>query len=106
MLFHENRLSVISYLVFVENWGRCRKICCLLQLCLALKGLSRGLLIHSLFKYFSSLQIESPILIQPFLKDMTNSELHAVMTGGYATIAGSALVIFTSFGVSMPMNVA
>ena len=37
MIFRENRLladdsHVISYLIFVENWERCRKICRLLQL--------------------------------------------------------------------------
>ena len=36
MIFHENRLladdsHLISYLIFVENWERCRKICRLLQ---------------------------------------------------------------------------
>ena len=31
---------------------------------------------------------------------MTTSELHAVMTGGFATIAGSVLGAFISFGVS------
>ena len=31
---------------------------------------------------------------------MTESELHAVMTGGFATIAGSVLGAYISFGVS------
>ena len=31
---------------------------------------------------------------------MTTSELHAIMTGGFATIAGSVLGAFISFGVS------
>ena len=38
-------------------------------------------------------------MIAPFLQDMTRSELHAVMTGGFATIAGSVLGAFISFGV-------
>ena len=38
-------------------------------------------------------------MIRPFLKDMTRSELHAVMTGGFATIAGSVLGAYISFGV-------
>ena len=38
-------------------------------------------------------------MIQPFLKDMTRSELHAVMTGGFATIAGGVLAAYISFGV-------
>ncbi|XP_060066982.1 solute carrier family 28 member 3-like [Ylistrum balloti] len=42
---------------------------------------------------------EAPLMISPFLKDMTSSELHAVMTGGFATIAGSVLGAYVSFGV-------
>jgi len=45
-------------------------------------------------------QTEAPLLIRPFLKDMTKSELHAVMTGGFATIAGGVLAAFISFGVN------
>jgi nucleoside permease NupC len=32
---------------------------------------------------------------------MTKSELHAVMTGGFATIAGGVLAAYISFGVSI-----
>eukprot|EP00171_Calliarthron_tuberculosum_P017524 IDg17524t1 len=45
-------------------------------------------------------QTEAPLLIKPFLRDMTESELHAVMTGGFATIAGGVMAIYISFGVS------
>lgn len=44
-------------------------------------------------------QTESPLLIRPFIQFMTVSELHAVMTGGMATIAGSVLGAFILFGV-------
>lgn len=43
--------------------------------------------------------VESPLMIQPFLKHMTRSELHAVMTGGFATIAGGVLAAYITFGV-------
>ena len=36
MIFHENDSHVLSYLIFVENWGKCRKFCRLLQSWLAL----------------------------------------------------------------------
>ncbi|XP_048753861.2 solute carrier family 28 member 3-like [Ostrea edulis] len=42
---------------------------------------------------------EAPLMIQPFLEDMTKSELHAVLTGGFATIAGSVLGAYINFGV-------
>ena len=45
-------------------------------------------------------QTEAPLLIRPFLDGMTESELHAVMTGGFATIAGSVLATYIHFGVS------
>ena len=50
-------------------------------------------------QYFS-FQTESPLLIRPFLFDLTKSEIHAVMTGGFATIAGSVLGAYIIFGVS------
>lgn len=46
-------------------------------------------------------QTEAPLLIRPYLKDMTKSEIHAVMTGGFATIAGSVMGAFISFGVRL-----
>ncbi|XP_066975382.1 uncharacterized transporter HI_0519-like [Macrobrachium rosenbergii] len=44
-------------------------------------------------------QTEAPLLIKPYIPLMTKSELHAVMTGGFATIAGSVLAAYISFGV-------
>ncbi|XP_070828011.1 sodium/nucleoside cotransporter 1 [Chaetodon trifascialis] len=44
-------------------------------------------------------QSEAPLLIRPYLKDMTKSEIHAVLTGGFATIAGSVMGAFISFGI-------
>ena len=40
------------------------------------------------------------VLIKPYLPDLTRSELHAVITGGFATIAGSVLAAYISFGIS------
>ncbi|KAF6019720.1 hypothetical protein EB796_021948 [Bugula neritina] len=44
-------------------------------------------------------QTEAPILVRPFLPHMTNSELTAVMTGGFATIAGGVLAAFIGMGI-------
>ena len=44
-------------------------------------------------------QTEAPLLIKPYVSTMTMSELHAVMTGGFATIAGGVLAAYISFGV-------
>jgi concentrative nucleoside transporter, CNT family len=39
-------------------------------------------------------QTEAPLVIKPYLKNMTSSELFALMTGGMATIAGSVLAAY------------
>ncbi|MGQ0562203.1 MAG: NupC/NupG family nucleoside CNT transporter [Gemmatimonadota bacterium] len=39
-------------------------------------------------------QTEAPLLIKPFVKRMTNSELMAVMTGGFATVAGGVMAAY------------
>lgn len=44
-------------------------------------------------------QTEAPLLVKPFIANMTDSELHAIMTGGFATIAGSVLGLFISLGI-------
>ncbi|XP_078252913.1 solute carrier family 28 member 3-like [Rhinoraja longicauda] len=44
-------------------------------------------------------QTESPLMIRPYLKDLTLSEMHSVMCSGFATIAGSVLGAYISFGV-------
>ncbi|XP_076130483.1 sodium/nucleoside cotransporter 1-like [Alosa pseudoharengus] len=44
-------------------------------------------------------QVEAPLLIRPYIKDMTQSEIHAVLTGGFATIAGSVMGAYISFGI-------
>lgn len=45
-------------------------------------------------------QTEAPFLIRPFLAKMTMSELHAIMVGGFATIAGSVLAGYIQMGVN------
>ena len=45
-------------------------------------------------------QTEAPLMIQPYLPTLTMSELHAVMTGGFATIAGGVMAAYISFGIS------
>ena len=39
-------------------------------------------------------QTEAPLLIKPFLKELTKSEIMAIMCGGFATVSGGVLVAF------------
>lgn len=42
-------------------------------------------------------QTEAPLLVRPFINRMTSSELHCLMTGGMATIAGSVMGAYITF---------
>lgn len=42
-------------------------------------------------------QTEAPLVIKPYIKNLTRSELMAVMTGGMATIAGGVLASYVAF---------
>ncbi|XMA20214.1 hypothetical protein WAI453_013005 [Rhynchosporium graminicola] len=45
-------------------------------------------------------QGESAMLIRPYIPHLTSSELHQIMTSGFATIAGSVLGVYISMGIS------
>ena len=44
-------------------------------------------------------QTEAPLVIKPYVATMTNSELMAVMVGGFATVAGGVLALYVSIGI-------
>jgi len=44
-------------------------------------------------------QTEAPLVVKPYVNDMTMSELTAVMTGGFATVAGGVMAAYVRFGV-------
>lgn len=46
-------------------------------------------------------QTEAPLVIRPFIANMTKSELFAVMTGGLASVAGSTLAGYALLGVPL-----
>lgn len=39
-------------------------------------------------------QTEAPLMIRPFIQNMTKSELMTIMTGGFATVAGGVLALY------------
>ena len=41
-------------------------------------------------------QTEAPLLVKPFVKTMTMSELNTVMTGGFATVAGGVMAAYVA----------
>lgn len=42
-------------------------------------------------------QTEAPLLVKPFIRQMTTSELHCLMVGGMSTIAGSVMGAYIAF---------
>ena len=44
-------------------------------------------------------QTEAPLVIQPYLKGMTRSELMTMMVGGMATIAGGVFAVYAGMGI-------
>jgi CNT family concentrative nucleoside transporter len=44
---------------------------------------------------------DAPLVVRPYLKDMTQSELFAVMTGGCATIAGAVMMGYAAMGIEL-----
>jgi CNT family concentrative nucleoside transporter len=51
-------------------------------------------------------QIEAQVMIQPYLKGMTKSELLASMSGSLACIAGGILVVYVSMGAAAGFDLA
>jgi len=51
-------------------------------------------------------QSEAPLLIAPYLRKLTTSELFTVMTGGFASVAGSTLVGYSLLGAPLPYLLA
>lgn len=46
-------------------------------------------------------QTEAPLVIRPYLAKMTRSELMAMMTGGFSTVAGGVMAIYVSMGIDV-----
>lgn len=51
-------------------------------------------------------QTEAPLVVKPYIKTMTRSELFAVMSGGLASVAGAVLAGYASLGVSLDYLIA
>ena len=47
-------------------------------------------------------QTEAPLMVKPFINNMTKSELMAVMTGGFSTAAGGVLALYVMWLQDIP----
>ncbi len=51
-------------------------------------------------------QVEAQVMIRPYLRSMTNSEMLASMSGSLACIAGGILVVYANMGAAAGMDLA
>ncbi|KAM5235527.1 sodium/nucleoside cotransporter 2 [Ctenodactylus gundi] len=93
IIFFGSVMSILYYLGLVQ-WV-VQKIAWFLQVTMGTTATETLAVAGNIFVGMT----EAPLLIRPYLADMTLSEIHAVMTGGFATIAGSVLGAFISFGI-------
>ncbi|XP_077173932.1 sodium/nucleoside cotransporter 2-like isoform X2 [Paroedura picta] len=80
-------LGVIQWVIFKVSW--------LLQLSMNTSTVESLSVAGNIFLGMT----EALVLIHPYLMELTNSEIHAVMTGGFATIAGSVMGAYIAFGI-------
>ncbi|XP_008523064.1 sodium/nucleoside cotransporter 2 [Equus przewalskii] len=93
ILFFGCMMSILYYLGFVQ-WI-VQKVAWFLQVTMGTTPTETLAVAGNIFVGMT----EAPLLIRPYLADMTLSEIHAVMTGGFATISGTVLGSFISFGI-------
>jgi len=51
-------------------------------------------------------QTEAPLIIRPYIRKMTQSELFAIMVGGLASVAGSILAGYAGLGIELKYLIA
>lgn len=51
-------------------------------------------------------QTEAPLVVKPYIRTMTRSELFAVMSGGLASVAGAVLAGYASLGINLNYLIA
>jgi CNT family concentrative nucleoside transporter len=98
-------LSVIPTIIFVSSFFTVLYYFGILQFVvrifsrgvMTLMGTSGAETLSAVANVFMG-QVESPLVVKPYLSRMTTSELLAVMVGGMATISGSLMAIYIGFG--------
>ncbi|XP_053181129.1 solute carrier family 28 member 3-like [Scomber japonicus] len=94
LVFLSSVISILYYIGFMQ-WLIC-KIGFIMQVTMGTSPTESMAAAGNIFLG----QTESPLLIRPYISRLTRSEIHAVMTGGFASISGSILGAFISFGVN------
>jgi CNT family concentrative nucleoside transporter len=88
IIFFSSLMSVLYYLGLMQRIVR--SIAWVMQRTMGTSGAETLSVAGNIFVG----QTESPLLIKPFVGGMTYSELHTVMVGGFATIAGGVMAAY------------
>ncbi|XP_005094279.1 solute carrier family 28 member 3 isoform X1 [Aplysia californica] len=86
IIFSLNHLGVIEFLVV--------KLGTFLGFCMETGPVESVVAAANIFMGIS----EAPLLIRPFIPNVTKSELHAIMTCGFASISGGIMTMFIKYG--------
>ncbi|UJF24401.1 NupC/NupG family nucleoside CNT transporter [Suttonella sp. R2A3] len=100
IIFFSSLIAVLYYLGIMQRF--IRMLGGALQ---KLLGTSRAESMSAAANIFVG-QTEAPLVVKPFIKNMTQSELFAVMCGGLASVAGSVLAGYAGMGVPLPYLIA
>ncbi|BES94431.1 Sodium nucleoside cotransporter [Nesidiocoris tenuis] len=95
-------LSTVVYVLFYLGWMQ--------RICFKVGGFIQYLMgttviesVNSVTTIFLGMS-EAPLLYAEYIKLLTPSELHTIMTAGFATVAGTLLAAYTALGID-PKNV-
>jgi concentrative nucleoside transporter, CNT family len=94
IIFFSSVMSVLYYLGIVQVVVRA--IAKVMQCTLGTSGAETLSAASNIFVG----QTEAPLVIKPYLMKMTESELMALMVGGFATIAGGVLAVYVGMGIN------
>ncbi|MFQ5743237.1 MAG: NupC/NupG family nucleoside CNT transporter [Acidobacteriota bacterium] len=93
VIFISSLFSVLYYLGIMQ-----RVVLLMARMMHRLMGVSGSESLAAAANVFMG-QTEAPIIIAPYIPDMTESELMALMTGGMATVSGAVLASYIGLGV-------
>jgi len=94
IIFFSSLMSVLYYLGVVQIIVRA--LAKLMQWTLGTSGAETLSAASNIFVG----QTEAPLVVKPYLAEMTESELMALMVGGFATIAGGVMAVYVGMGVN------
>ena len=100
IVFFSGLISVLYYLVIIQ--AVIKMIGGALQAAL---GTSKAESMSAAANIFVG-QTEAPLVVRPYIKNMTQSELFAIMAGGTASIAGSVMAGYAEMGVPLTYLIA